>query len=42
MTTYYVSSEIGGDNNAGTSAAAPFATLQAAATVQSPETPCWS
>ena len=31
MTTYYVSSEIGSDNNAGTSAAAPFATLQVAA-----------
>jgi Right handed beta helix region/Protein of unknown function (DUF642) len=31
MTTYYVSSEIGRDNNAGTSAAAPFATLQVAA-----------
>jgi parallel beta-helix repeat protein len=31
MTTYYVSSEIGNDNNAGTSATAPLATLQAAA-----------
>ena len=31
MTTYYVSSEIGSDNNAGTSATAPFATLQVAA-----------
>src|SRR3954465_14339434 len=31
MTTYYVSSQIGNDNNAGTSAAAPLATLQDAA-----------
>src|SRR3984885_5253346 len=31
MTTYYVSSEIGSDNNAGTSATAPLATLQDAA-----------
>jgi parallel beta-helix repeat protein len=31
MTTYYVSSQIGDDDNAGTSAAAPFATLQVAA-----------
>ena len=30
MTTYYVSSEIGSNNNAGTSATAPLATLQAA------------
>ncbi len=31
MTTYYVSSEIGSNNNAGTSASAPLASLQAAA-----------
>ena len=31
MTTYYVSSGLGNDNNAGTSASAPFATLQVAA-----------
>src|SRR3984885_9725019 len=31
MTTYYVSSVIGSDNNAGTSASAPLASLQAAA-----------
>ena len=31
MTTYYVSSEIGSNNNAGTSTTAPLATLQAAA-----------
>src|SRR5580693_2723001 len=31
MTTYYVSSEIGSNNNAGTSSTAPLATLQAAA-----------
>ena len=36
MTTYYVSSEIGSDNNAGTSAAAPFATLQVAANHTAP------
>src|SRR5438132_13148221 len=31
MTTYYVSSQIGNDNNAGTSSSAPFASLQVAA-----------
>ena len=31
MTTYYVSSQIGNDNSVGTSAAAPFASLQVAA-----------
>src|SRR5580700_3547937 len=31
MATYYVSSEIGSNNNAGTSSTAPLATLQAAA-----------
>ena len=31
MTTYYVSSEIGSNNNAGTSQNAPLASLQAAA-----------
>ena len=36
MTTYYVSSEIGSDNNAGTSATAPLATLQAAANLVKP------
>ena len=36
MTTYYVSSEIGSDNNAGTSAAAPLETLQAAANHTAP------
>ena len=36
MTTYYVSSQIGNDNNAGTSAAAPFASLQAAANHTAP------
>ena len=36
MTTYYVSSEIGSDNNAGTSAAAPFETLQVAANHTAP------
>jgi parallel beta-helix repeat protein len=36
MTTYYVSSEIGSNNNAGTSATAPLASLQAAANVVKP------
>ena len=36
MTTYYVSSEIGRNNNAGTSATAPLATLQAAANLARP------
>jgi parallel beta-helix repeat protein len=36
MTTYYVSSAIGHDDNAGTSAAAPLATLQAAANLVKP------
>ena len=36
MTTYYVSSEIGSNNNAGTSATAPLATLQAAADLVQP------
>jgi parallel beta-helix repeat protein len=36
MTTYYVSSVIGSDNNAGTSATAPLASLQAAADVVHP------
>ena len=36
MTTYYVSSEIGSNNNAGTSATAPLATLQAAANLVKP------
>src|SRR5271155_2242055 len=36
MTTYYVSSEIGNNNNAGTSATAPLATLQAAADLVKP------
>jgi parallel beta-helix repeat protein len=36
MTTYYVSSITGSDNNAGTSASAPFASLQAAANVVQP------
>jgi parallel beta-helix repeat protein len=36
MTIYYVSSEIGSDNNAGTSAAAPLASLQAAANIVKP------
>ena len=36
MTTYYVSSQIGNDNNAGTSATAPLATLQTAANVVKP------
>jgi hypothetical protein len=36
MTTYYVSSEIGSNNNAGTSATAPLATLQAAADLVRP------
>jgi hypothetical protein len=36
MTTYYVSSEIGSNYNAGTSAAAPLATLQAAADLVQP------
>jgi parallel beta-helix repeat protein len=36
MTTYYVSSGIGNDDNAGTSAAAPFATLQVAANHTAP------
>jgi hypothetical protein len=36
MTTYYVSSQIGNDNNAGTSAAAPLATLQDAANLVKP------
>src|SRR5271170_4961578 len=36
MTTYYVSSEIGSNNNAGTSASAPLATLQAAANLVKP------
>src|SRR5271169_2098640 len=36
MTTYYVSSEIGNNNNAGTSASAPLATLQAAANLVKP------
>jgi|SRR5580700_170256 len=36
MTTYYVSSITGSDNNAGTSASAPFASLQAAANVVKP------
>jgi parallel beta-helix repeat protein len=36
MTTYYVSSAIGHDNNAGTSATAPLATLQAAANLVKP------
>jgi hypothetical protein len=36
MTTYYVSSEIGSNNNAGTSATAPLASLQAAANLVQP------
>jgi hypothetical protein len=36
MTTYYVSSEIGSNNNAGTSQNAPLATLQAAANMVQP------
>jgi parallel beta-helix repeat protein len=36
MTTYYVSSAIGHDNNAGTSATAPLASLQAAANLVKP------
>jgi hypothetical protein len=36
MTTYYVSSQIGSDNGAGTSASAPLATLQAAANLVRP------
>ena len=36
MTTYYVSSEIGSNNNAGTSQNAPLASLQAAANVVKP------
>jgi hypothetical protein len=36
MTTYYVSSEIGSNKNAGTSAAKPLATLQAAANLVRP------
>jgi parallel beta-helix repeat protein len=36
MTTYYVSSEIGSDNSAGTSATSPLATLQAAANLVKP------
>jgi hypothetical protein len=36
MTTYYVSSEIGSNYNAGTSATAPLATLQAAADLVQP------
>src|SRR5215831_18906544 len=36
MTTYYVSSEIGSNNNAGTSATAPLSTLQAAASLVHP------
>ena len=36
MTTYYVSSAIGHDKNAGTSATAPLATLQAAANLVKP------
>ena len=36
MTTYYVSSEIGSDNNAGLSASAPLATLQDAANLVKP------
>jgi parallel beta-helix repeat protein len=36
MTTYYVSSQIGSDNNAGTSATAPLASLQAAADLVKP------
>src|SRR5208282_5552827 len=33
MTTYFVSSEIGNDSNAGTSASAPLATLEDAANI---------
>ena len=36
MTTYYVSSEIGSDKNAGTSATVPLASLQAAANLVKP------
>jgi parallel beta-helix repeat protein len=36
MTTYYVSSEIGSNKNAGTSATAPLATLQAASNLVKP------
>src|SRR5580704_7157957 len=36
MTTYYVSSEIGSNNNAGTSESAPLASLQAAANLVKP------
>jgi hypothetical protein len=36
MTTYFVSSIVGSDNNAGTSASAPLASLQAAANVVKP------
>jgi parallel beta-helix repeat protein len=36
MTTYYVSSQIGNDNNAGTCATAPLATLQVAANLVHP------
>ena len=36
MTTYYVSSEVGNNNNAGTSASAPLASLQTAANLVKP------
>jgi hypothetical protein len=36
MTTFYVSSIVGSDNNAGTSASAPLASLQAAADIVKP------
>src|SRR5271168_2997206 len=36
MTTYFVSSIVGSDNNSGTSASAPLASLQAAANVVKP------
>ena len=36
MTTYYVSSQIGNNNNVGTSQNAPLASLQAAANVVKP------
>jgi hypothetical protein len=36
MTIYYVSSEFGSDNNAGTSATAPLASLQAVANLVQP------
>ena len=39
MTTYYVSSIIGSDNNAGTSASITLDSLQAAEALENPATP---